>query len=578
MRLQIRQISILAALAVALGALAGCSYDDTAVNERIDKVENDLAELKALVNQINTDLRSLSTVVSALQNQDKIVSVTKLANGVGYTIEFSQSGIITVYNGKNGIDGTDGDNGKNGSDGKTPVISVVKDADGNYYWTVDGEYLLDADGNKIPATAQTVTPQIRIKGGNFEISYDDGQSWDVIGEAGNTGVFSSVTEGDDSVTFVLTGGTELVIPKKLGFALRVSSSTVAVSPGIESEVHYEIIEADETTVVDAFGTKGYEVMVDSYSQSEGSIFITPPDPLTDGKVFVIAVNGSGATSAQILSFEKGQMSIISQAEVVPAEGGQVSVTLRTNMEYEVEIPFDAMSWISYVDTETKAMRTDEVIFSVAANNGAARSATINIVDFNFNPIVSFEIVQKEKPADPVGGGRADLESLNGGTPIQTVGEYQTSNGWILSDGLVWNDECGPLPARTFFGNTMGAGLLGNSRNKWQGTLKSPILHDGVGTISLDYMTAYPISYADGDNSLYFSIEIKDAQGEVLRREEIKQDNAQPYVQYDTSIPLNIAGDFQVSFTNLNYKQLTAISASWSGILVLYNITWSGYQE
>ncbi len=45
-------------MAVASGALAGCSYDDTAVIERIDKVENDLAELKALVNQINTDLRS----------------------------------------------------------------------------------------------------------------------------------------------------------------------------------------------------------------------------------------------------------------------------------------------------------------------------------------------------------------------------------------------------------------------------------------------------------------------------------------------------------------------------------------
>ena len=34
--------------------------------------------------------------------------------------------------------------------GKTPTISVKKDIDGIYYWTVNGEWLI-VDGNKVKA-------------------------------------------------------------------------------------------------------------------------------------------------------------------------------------------------------------------------------------------------------------------------------------------------------------------------------------------------------------------------------------------------------------------------------------------
>ena len=70
------------------------------------------------------------------------------------------SGTITVYHGKdgvNGTDGTDGEDGKDGTDGQdgtAPVIGVKPDTDGVYYWTLNGDWLRDSDGNKIPTTGK----------------------------------------------------------------------------------------------------------------------------------------------------------------------------------------------------------------------------------------------------------------------------------------------------------------------------------------------------------------------------------------------------------------------------------------
>ena len=75
---------------------------------------------------------------------------------IGYTITFSKSGTVTIYHGQDGKDGKDGKDGLNGQDGKdgsTPTVGVRQDSDGVWYWTLNGEWLLDEQGNKIRAVA-----------------------------------------------------------------------------------------------------------------------------------------------------------------------------------------------------------------------------------------------------------------------------------------------------------------------------------------------------------------------------------------------------------------------------------------
>lgn len=110
---------------------------------------------------MNTNISSLQTIVTALQNNDYITEITPVMQDgieIGYTIRFNKSNPITIYHGKDGQNGTDGSDGKPGADGQdghTPVISVKQDTDGVYYWTLDGKWLTDDSGNKSKPRGQT---------------------------------------------------------------------------------------------------------------------------------------------------------------------------------------------------------------------------------------------------------------------------------------------------------------------------------------------------------------------------------------------------------------------------------------
>lgn len=211
-------------LFIALTVLlaAGC-YDDAALWDQIKIHEERISKLETLCNQMNTNISSLQTIVSALQNNDYVTNVSPIKeNGkeIGYTIAFSKSGSVTIYH------------GNDGKDGLTPVIGVKQDTDGIYYWTVNGDWLCDASGNKIPTTgndgqdgapgengADAVTPQLKIEDAYWYISYNNGQTWDQLGKAtgedGNDGdsFFKSVTQDEENVYVTLADGTAFTLPK-----------------------------------------------------------------------------------------------------------------------------------------------------------------------------------------------------------------------------------------------------------------------------------------------------------------------------------------------------------------------------
>lgn len=134
--------------------LYGCNkFDDSNLWNSINSLNNRVERLETICDKMNTNISSLQSIVQALQTNDAVKSVTFLPDGDGYTINFVSRKTINIYNGRNGANGSDGKDGKDGRDGKngvTPVISVKKDIDGIYYWTVDGEWLI-VDGNKVKA-------------------------------------------------------------------------------------------------------------------------------------------------------------------------------------------------------------------------------------------------------------------------------------------------------------------------------------------------------------------------------------------------------------------------------------------
>ncbi len=394
--------------------VACSSYDDTDIKNQIEELDSRVSKLEAIVSQMNTNISSYLKTVEALESGDRILSVTPLEDGTGYTITFSKTGTITIYNGKDGEDGNDGNDGNDGApgkDGSTPEIGVKLDADGTYYWTVNGEYLLDNNGNKIAATAHISTPQVQLSadGKHYEISFDNGATWMTVGDVAGTGggdtVFTGVNDGTDEVTFYLTDGTTIIIPKVQLFGLNIANTSIGISAGQTVSIAYTVTAADEGTIVDGIGNNGYSVVVESTSASEGVIKVTAPTPLVDGKAIIMAVNSKGTTSGKILTFEAGYVSVDSDAvpAVIPVEGGSFNVSIKTNLAYDIVLtPTEAASWISHEKSSTKASVEETITFVVSANTGAARTATIQIVDAADATIVYKEIIFVQSAAEEDG--------------------------------------------------------------------------------------------------------------------------------------------------------------------------------
>ena len=204
----------------AVVALTSCKYDDDNLWNSVHGLENRVAKLEELCKQMNTNISSLQTIVTALQNNVYVTGTTPLMQDgkeIGYTITFSKGNPITIYHGKDGQDG---------EDGTTPIIGVKKDTDGVYYWTLNGEFIV-VDGGKIKAEGKDgtngtngTTPQFKIENDYWFVSYDNGANWTQLGKAtgedgiGGDSMFSGVdyATSTDYVIFTLSNGTQIKLP------------------------------------------------------------------------------------------------------------------------------------------------------------------------------------------------------------------------------------------------------------------------------------------------------------------------------------------------------------------------------
>ena len=169
---------ILAALACPV--FTSC-YDDSALNDRIDRVDEELGSLKdkveALEKRLNDEVAALQTLieskVAALKGEmDALVTVSKCEkkDDGSYHITLSDGSGFTVYP-------------EYASD-QTGLVTTIE-LGGVLYWAVyeDGKPVVvtDSEGNPVPVV--DVVPQVRVDAetGIVEISFDGGNEWIAVG-------------------------------------------------------------------------------------------------------------------------------------------------------------------------------------------------------------------------------------------------------------------------------------------------------------------------------------------------------------------------------------------------------------
>ena len=114
---------------------------------------------------------------------------------------------------------------------------------------------------------------------------------------------------------------------------------------------------------------------------------------------------------------------------VPMEGGTVSVVIKQNVDFQVEIPQAATSWISLVQSATtRGLEPKTLKFAVAKNySGAAREAVINVINEKENLSVSFLIYQSFEAIFDYSPTSLEFDELGGKQYVDVTANFSLIN-------------------------------------------------------------------------------------------------------------------------------------------------------
>ena len=194
------------ALAVFTAAASCVKFDDSEIQSELDDIKSRLTNLEE---KVNTNISNLWEIVNSLDHGIKVTSVTETDDA--WIIQFSNGKTATL---------------SKGGSASAPAIGVKQDTDGIYYWTLYGEWLLDAGGKKLPVSGTPgVTPQLNIEDGYWYVSTDGGKTWTKLdkatGEDGDS-FFKNVTWDDEYVYLTLSNGTTIKILRGAGLVAAIA--------------------------------------------------------------------------------------------------------------------------------------------------------------------------------------------------------------------------------------------------------------------------------------------------------------------------------------------------------------------
>lgn len=446
-----KKLSLFLSTIAMLAMMWACSYDDTDLWNAVDDLDNRVSNLEKTVGQLTDQTSALQKLID---NKLYIVSAEPTSEGIKLTLMSANGEITTMTvrngadgkdgqngadgkDGQNGTDGKDGQNGADGKDGKDavpPAIGVEMDADGNYFWTIDGKPLTDALGNKVPVNGTNgrdgKTPTFKIEDGKWYVSFDNGLSWTgpygqatgADGDAFFSGVFLS--ENGNTVRFELIDGTTVTIPLYKEFNIGFEIDNLLITSGTTVEIPFTVTGATPSTIVEAFSKNGWEADVLQDNPAAGILKVTAPaNQAGSGRIVIIANDGAQTTIMRTLTFVAGVANVSTTSFDVPQAGGNLSIDVETNLDFEVEIDADAQDWLSQGATRAYELRTETI--NLVAQKNSTPYQRVGLVYLKNDGVVIETITIVQTPVtydrnnavlivDPslVSGGRITLPNLN----------------------------------------------------------------------------------------------------------------------------------------------------------------------
>ena len=293
---------------------------------------------------------------------------------VGFTISFLNTPAITIYHGTKGDKGDKGD---------TPQIGAAQADDGNWYWTLNGEFLTDTDGNPIrangtqgeqgdqgPAGDDAPLPQLAtgaklneqqittdsqnkdIEPDAIYLSVDGGKTWTRVsgedgekGDTGNTGAtgpqgdsfFKGIdTTHADYVTFTLADGSTFQVPRYMGISLTFNPASLSLLYDEKATIQCtakgsEDFTPDNLFIVAPEGWKA-DIALTRAASTKFALNVTAPADITSGvatgEILVMLDNKKGSTTIGRIPVACTQITLgnVSKGQLAKLIGSRTDLT------------------------------------------------------------------------------------------------------------------------------------------------------------------------------------------------------------------------------------------------------------
>ncbi len=219
-----------------------------------------------------------------------------------------------------------------------------------------------------------------------------------------------------------------------------NSEEIAVIAGESCIVKYTVTSSEPEIHIATITSNGWKATVTRTTERTGYITVNAPNPLTADPIIVF-VSDANTTIMRTLTFVDGVTTIATESYVVTNEATMLNVGVSTNLDYTVNIPDAASSWISLDGITSRAtMRNDTIKLSVKENTSTiSRTSTIQLV-CNDTEVGTITIYQQ---GIEVAYNELIYTSSNGKiiTPYQTMGfnanivsnTYENGRGLIVFD-------------------------------------------------------------------------------------------------------------------------------------------------
>lgn len=445
-------------------AVSCSKYEDQWITDGMNEYDKQLTALEASCRQANSDLAALKNIAEALQRNDIVTDLRFNPEENSLRISFRDMGTII-------INISDGENGKDVKPTDLPKISIRKDSDGIYYWTIDGDWAKDEAGNKIPVNGKDgtdgvngedgkdgengkdgITPLLKIEDDYWYISYDNGMTWIKLdkakgengedGKRGDSFIVSFRTENGNVIIEMLDGST-LYIPMRSYLDMTISTPPTDIRAGDRFELTFEVTGTMSQAEMICIGEHGWTGTINWTSESEGTIQVQAPAELTDGKIVIFLEDGDWtimkAIEFKVGSHTEGVITLVADYFEVDGSGGLVSVKLSTNIDYDIQISERDQEWVRLV--ETKALREEIAKFAISPikSGEPARSATIIFTGSDITKHIVIHQRSKRLMDSEIGDVDAFDDPENGITVLQTATKGSGTDIIIMGDGFTKGD-------------------------------------------------------------------------------------------------------------------------------------------